>query len=247
MDLHDDPLIVWARQDGRPGVRAWSAPGAVAVACPDLSRRDRLAVHGDPDAVAGLLTREVLPRVGPTYRPLGDETLIAALADRVPQVRMAGRFGWMDVTAPVTPGRGEWLDDDAAVGRLLEVAFPDSYARPGGSGVRRWAGIRDGGDLLATAAEAWSSADIGFIAGVTTHPAARGRGLAAALCGFVTDELLRDRRRVALFVDHWNTAALRTYERLGFTLRRLGVAELVRASGQPASGQPALGPRSVSR
>ncbi len=231
MDLHDDPLIVWARQDGRPGVRAWSAPGAVAVACPDLSRRDRLAVHGDPDAVAGLLTREVLPRVGPTYRPLGDETLIAALADRVPQVRMAGRFGWMDVTAPVAPGRGAWLDDrDGEVARLLETAFPDSYAWPGGSGVRRWAGIRDGGDLRAVAAEAWSVAGIGFVAGVTTHPAARGRGLAAALCGFVTNDLLREKARVALFVDYWNTAALRTYRRLGFALRPLGVATLVSAA-----------------
>jgi GNAT superfamily N-acetyltransferase len=229
MALDDDPLIVWARQDGRPGVRTWSRPGAVAVACPDLSRRDRLAVQGDPDAVAALLTAEVLPEVGPAYRPLGDEGLLAAVADRVPQVRMAGRFGWMDVTAPVAPGRGAWLDDDGEVVRLLETAFPDSYAWPGGSGVRRWAGLRDGGDLRAVAAEAWSVAAIGFIAGVTTHPAARGRGLAAALCGFVTNELLRDRPRVALFVDYWNTAALRTYRRLGFALRPLGVATLVSA------------------
>jgi ribosomal protein S18 acetylase RimI-like enzyme len=224
--LDDDPLIVWARQDARPGVRIWSRPDAVAVACPDLSRRDRLAVQGDPDAVAGLLAGEVLPQVGPTYRPLGDERLIAALADRVPGVRLTGRFGWMDVTAPVAPGRGEWLPDDAEVARLLRVAFPDSYAQPGRTGVRRWAGIRDGGALRATAAEAWSSADIGFLAGVTTHPAARGRGLAAALCGFVTNELLRGRTRVALFVDHDNVAALRTYRRLGFALRRLGAATL---------------------
>ncbi len=231
--LDDDPLIVWARQDGRPGVRTWSRPGAVAVACPGLSRRDRLAVHGDPDAVADLLTGEVLAEVGPTYRPLGDEDLIAAVAERVPQVRVSGRFGWMDVTAPVTPGRGEWLDDDGEVVRLLETAFPDSYAWPGGSGVRRWAGIREGGELRATAAEAWSVAEIGFLAGVTTHPAARGRGLAAALCGFVINDLLRDRARVALFADYWNVAALRTYRRLGFTLRPFGVAELVTAPAAP--------------
>ena len=229
--LIDDPLIVWARQDDRPGVRTWARPGAVAVACPDLSRRDRLAVQGDPDAVAGLLTGEVLPEVGPDYRPLGDETLLAAVADRVPQMRMTGRFGWMDVTAPVAPGRGEWLHDrDGEVAALLGTAFPDSYAWPGRSGVRRWAGIRDGGgELLAVAAEAWSAAGVGFVAGVTTHPAARGRGLAAALCGFVTNDLLRERPRVALFVDYWNDAALRTYRRLGFTLRPLGAATLLSA------------------
>ena len=63
MFLDDDPVIVWARQDGRPGVRTRSRPGAVAVACPDLCRRDRLAVQGDPDAVAALPTSEVLPEL----------------------------------------------------------------------------------------------------------------------------------------------------------------------------------------
>ncbi len=233
MGLEDDPLIVWARQDGRPGVRTWSRPGAVAVACPDLCRKDRLAVHGDPDAVAGLLTGEVLAAVGAGYRPVGDEDLITAVAARVPQVRVTGRFGWMDVTAPVPPGRGEWLADDRAVAALLETAFPDSYAWPGGSGVRRWAGVCEGGELRATAAEAWSVPEIGFLAGVTTHPAARGRGLAAGLCGFVTNDLLRDRARVALFVDHWNAAALRTYRRLGFRLRPIAAATLVSAPAVP--------------
>ena len=231
--LDDDPLIVWARQDGRPGVRVWSRAGAVAVACPDLSRRDRLAVQGDPAAVAALLAGDVLPAVGPGYRPVGDEELIAAVAERVPGVRMAGRFGWMDVTAPVTPGCGEWLAGTGEVTRLLEIAFPDSYAWPGGNGVRRWAGIRDGGELRATAAEAWSSRDIGFVAGVATHPAVRGRGLAAALCGFVTNDLLREKARVALFVDYWNTAALRTYRRLGFGLRPLGAATQVTGPAAP--------------
>ncbi len=232
MTLDDDPLIVWARQDGRPGVRTWSRAGAVAVACPDLSRRDRVAVQGDPGAVAALLAEEVLPAVGPAYRPLGDERLIAAVAAQVPRIRMAGRFGWMDVTAPVTPGRGEWLTGTGEVTRLLETAFPDSYAWPGGSGVRRWAGIRDGGRLQATAAEAWSVRDIGFVAGVATDPAMRGRGLAAALCGFVTNDLLRGKARVALFADYWNEAALRTYRRLGFALRPLAAATQLTVGAQ---------------
>jgi predicted GNAT family acetyltransferase len=78
------------------------------------------------------------------------------------------------------------------------------------------------------AAEAWPVPGIGFLAGVATHPDARGRGLAKRLCAFVTDDLLRDNERVALFVDYWNEAALRTYRRLGFTLRPLGAAAQTR-------------------
>jgi GNAT superfamily N-acetyltransferase len=223
MVLQDDPLIVWAA--GQPGARSWHTAGAIAVACPDLSRRDRLVVQGDPGDVVALLT-EVLPEIGPTYRPLGDEELITAVAERLDGVEKVGRFGWMDTTMPVpTPGAGEWITDLGDVSGLLAEAFPASYAWPGGTGVRRWAGIR-GADraLLATAAEAWSGPEIGFVAGVATRPEARGRGLAAALCAFVTNELLREKQRVALFVDHWNEAAVRTYRKLGFTLRPLGAA-----------------------
>jgi GNAT superfamily N-acetyltransferase len=223
MVLQDDPLIIWAA--GQPGARIWHTTGAIAVACPNLSRRDRLAVHGHPDDVVALLT-EVLPEIGATYRPLGDEDLITSVAERLDGVVKVGRFGWMDITMPVaTPGAGEWITDLDDVSGLLAEAFPASYAWPGGTGVQRWAGIRDADrTLLATAAEAWSVPQIGFVAGVATQPEARGRGLAAALCAFVTNELLRDKQRVALFVDYWNEAAVRTYRKLGFTLRPLGAA-----------------------
>jgi GNAT superfamily N-acetyltransferase len=222
-----DPLVVWAAQDMRPGVRAWVREKAVAVACPDLSRRDRIAVQGEPDAVAALL-RDVLPEVGPQYRPLGDEALLAAVAERLPGIEVAGRFAWMDVTRPVAAtaaGRPHWLPPTAEVAPFLDAVFPDSYARPGGTGVRRWAGIRDAGrGLLAVAADAWSVSQVGFMAGVATRPDVRGRGLAASVCAFVTNELLAGRRRVALFADYWNTAAIATYRKLGFALRPLAVA-----------------------
>jgi GNAT superfamily N-acetyltransferase len=220
-----DPLIQWAAQGLRPGVRAWVRAGAVAVACPELSGRDRLAVHGEPDAVATLLGA-VLPEVGPSFRPLGDEALIEAVAQRVPQLEAAGRFGWLDVTRPVpATGLGDphWLAGDSGVAELLEDAFPESYAWPGGSGVRRWAGITQE-RLVAVAADAWSVPEIGFLAGVATHPEARGRGLAASVCAFVTNDLLAGRQRVALVADYWNSAALATYRRLGFTLRPLAAA-----------------------
>jgi GNAT superfamily N-acetyltransferase len=232
MTFHD-PLLVWAQQGGRPGVRVFTHGDATAVACANLSRRDRVAVAGSvPDVVA--LLSEVLPELGPTYRPLGDEALIAAVAPAVPGLEIAGRFAWMDTTREtwmdinraVGAGRGTWLRDTGEVVELLEEAFPRSYAWPGGDGVRRWAGIHDGQGLVATAAEAWSVPEIGFLAGVATRPDARGRGLATAICSFVTGALLGEHDRIALFADYWNVAAIATYTRLGFGLRSLAAAKL---------------------
>jgi hypothetical protein len=46
------------------------------------------------------------------------------------------------------------------------------------------------------------------------------------VCAFVTDELLRVRRRVALFADYPDVAAIATYAALGFGLRRMAAAAL---------------------
>jgi ribosomal protein S18 acetylase RimI-like enzyme len=59
---------------------------------------------------------------------------------------------------------------------------------------------------------------------VATRAAARGRGLGTTLCAFLTDELIKDRGRVALLVDHENTAAVRSYEKLGYRMRRIAAA-----------------------
>jgi ribosomal protein S18 acetylase RimI-like enzyme len=219
----DDPLILWARQGDKTGVRAWRRPGATAVACADLSAWDRIAVHGEPDAVRDLLA-EVRSRVGPGFRPVGDEKLIDEVAAGG-VIEVAARFAWMDTThAPALPAEGEWLNGDDGVAGLLTEAHPKSYAWPGATGVRRWAGIRRDGELVAAAAEAWSAPGVGFVAGVATRTDLRGAGLGTALCAFVTAELLREHGRVALLVDYSNGGALRAYEKLGFSLRPLAAA-----------------------
>ena len=246
-----DPLIVWAGQGFGRGVRAWYDGDAVVVASPDLSKRDRLAVAGPVESVARLAIG-VFAEVGPSFRPFGDEQLVRELADRVPGMEFSAAFGWMETrTSPthqprsappaqaqpparitsggdlVSAGGPVWLEGDAGVVDLLTEASPASYAWPGRSGVRRWAAVTgDGGELLSVAADAWSAPEVGFLAGVATHPVARGKGLSRQVCGFVTAELISRHGSAALMVDADNPAAMAVYRNLGYTYRAVAAAHL---------------------
>lgn len=221
-----DGHLVWAAQRradrGRgPGVRIFRYGSATAVASPALSGRDRIAVAGE-EGDALLLVREVLREVGPAYRPFGDAELIEALVRGIPGLVAGGpEFLWMEtVSPPGAPADVEWLDDggEKEASALFGLCFPESYAQPGRAGVRRWAGAYDtaGGELLAVAGDAWSGGGCGFLAGVVTHPAARGRGLGVAVSRFVVDALVREHGRAALMVDGDNAPAITAYERAGF-------------------------------
>ncbi|MFJ7246227.1 GNAT family N-acetyltransferase [Kitasatospora sp. NPDC098652] len=205
------------------------------MASPDLSARDRLAVRGSADDAARLV-RRVLTEVGPTYRPVGQASLIESLADAIPGLSLFPRFYWMETsTVPAPPAVAvEWLDEVTVkeATSLFDRFFPDSFAQPGDGGAHRWAGIVDSLDSrtppepLAVAADVWSAAGCGFMAGVCTHPAARGRGLAQAVCGFVLGELVRRHGRAALMVHGGNQSAIAVYERLGMAKRPLAGAQV---------------------
>ncbi|MFO7252182.1 MAG: GNAT family N-acetyltransferase [Actinomycetes bacterium] len=234
----DDALIMWGAQGMKPGIRAWAAADAVAVAAPGLFRRDRIIVLGDP-APAAALVRHALAECGPTFRVLGDEHLVRALTERLPELDSYVTFDWMDTGGPIPPGPDgaaaadgrvtvRWLapDEDPKVADLLEVASPTSWAQPGLPGVRRWAGAWRDGELVACAADAWSAPTVGLIAGVATAPAHRGRRYAEAVCRHVATALLAAHGRVALMVDADNHAAIRVYTRLGLTRRGIAAARL---------------------
>ncbi|MBB4943517.1 GNAT superfamily N-acetyltransferase [Streptosporangium album] len=233
----DDPLLVWAAQGMRAGVRAWALGEAVAVASPDLNRRDRLTVRGDAREVTRLV-RLVLPELGPSYRLLGDRPLVEELAGRMGEVEPPKTFEWMDTDRPppVSADRegavvaAGWLRGaDGEVGTLLAQASPSSWAVPGLPWIRRWAGLREsGGQLVATAADAWSCPRMGFVAGVATAAAARGRGYGQAVCRFVFAALAAEHGRVALMVDTDNRAAIGVYGRLGMKVRPVAAAVVSR-------------------
>ncbi len=220
----DDSLVLWAAQGLAPGVRAWTAGGAVAVASPGLSRRDRLAVRG-PARAATALVRHALAELGPGYRPLGDSALMGELLGALPALRPVSPFRWMELTGTGLdagpPARLLTPAELPEAAELLDTAYPASYAHPLRPGCRGWAGVRDqAGRLTALAADAWSSPEVGYLAGVAAHPAhGRGRGHAEAACRLLLDAMLRRCQRAALMVDHDNPAAIRLYERLGLSRR----------------------------
>lgn len=80
-------------------------------------------------------------------------------------------------------------------------------------------GIRIDGRLAAMTGERMKVAGFGEVSGVCTHPDFRGRGLARVLSVFVTRRILA--RGETPFLHAWadNTAAIRLYEQIGFTVR----------------------------
>lgn len=223
----DDDLVVWAAQDLAGGARAWAGGQAVLAAAADIARRDRLAVWGHP-ADAADLVRHALAELGPTYRPLGEAGLVEAVAGRVEGMERVAAFSWMSLDhLPIGPSDGvSWLEGafDGEIARLLAADAPDSYAAPGRAGVARWAGARVEGALAAVAADAWSAPTVGFMAGVATASALRGRGLAGRVCRWLSGRLVAAHGRAALMVDDHNEAALRLYAALGYRRRPVAVS-----------------------
>ncbi|WP_424533072.1 GNAT family N-acetyltransferase [Sphaerisporangium viridialbum] len=224
----DDFMTVWAAQGMGPGVRVFASGEAIAVVSPGLSRRDRMLVTGPLDDAVPLV-RHALAESGPSFRPLGEESLVRGLAERVGGLRLAGVFDWMDTGGPppVDPGKASWLAEEESpeVAALLADANPGSYAAPGVPGVRRWAGVRtDAGALASVGADAWTAPGAGFIAGVATAVRERGRGHAESVCRFLLGTLLAEHGRVALIVDSWNHTAIGVYERLGMRRRSVAAA-----------------------
>ncbi|MEV0679800.1 GNAT family N-acetyltransferase [Actinosynnema sp. NPDC050436] len=211
-----DPLVRWAAQcllPGRGGV-AWAHGGAVGVLAPRLNRHDRLVLVGPVDGIAAILRARTRPGV----RPL----VLAEVAPALPDLLVAATFGWMERTGTLGAPELPWLDETAwdDVESLLRKANPNSYVWPYEPGPRRWTGVHaEDGTLAAVGADAWSAPGIGFIAGVATHPDHRGRGLSTRVCAALTGALLREEGACALMVDAANAAAIKVYERLGYTYR----------------------------
>jgi ribosomal protein S18 acetylase RimI-like enzyme len=205
---------------------AWVRGGAVAVRH-DYWEEPVTAMAGPPEDVAGLLRD--LAEAAP-----GGHVSFPTVAAAVPVEDSHGwGFAWRTEPVAGDPTVATWLHGDAAaeIDGLLDVAFPHASTRPSSRHARRWAGIRDtDGTLVACIVDCSQSPDLGFVASLAVLPVARGRGLGEALLRWATDELVRERGRVALWYDADNAPAIAIYERLGFTLLPMTSGDLISAA-----------------
>ncbi|MGK5441209.1 GNAT family N-acetyltransferase [Micromonospora sp. URMC 105] len=109
--------------------------------------------------------------------------------------------------------------DLPALRALYAVAYPGNWFDPRMLATGRYVGVRADGDLVAVAGvHVWSPAyRVAALGNVTTHPRVRGRGLGAAVVAALCGRLRAEVDHVVLNVRADNVAAVRLYERLGFT------------------------------
>jgi len=131
----DDPLLLWAAQGMRAGVRAWASGEAVVVAVENVAGRDWVAVCGPVEDVAPMVAA-ILAEDGPRYRPLGDEELLTALCEAVPGLTVRPPFGWMLRDGPTVRSCAADAWSTPGVGLLAGVAA-SPHARGQGLGRAR--------------------------------------------------------------------------------------------------------------
>ncbi|WP_431309144.1 mycothiol synthase [Gordonia prachuapensis] len=192
-----------------PGPRAWAhgdLPGAVALA-----------------GAMGLQRRRELLQL---RRPLGPE------ADELPPLQVADDIVLRTYTGPA---------DDAEILRVNNAAFDWHPEQGGWSPAEITDRVRsewfdpeglflafDAGEPTRLLGFHWTkrqNAELGEVYIVGVDPAAQGRGLGRLLTLAGLHHLAdRAMAEVELYVEGDNTAALRTYERLGFTRYAIDVA-----------------------
>ncbi|MEV7187057.1 GNAT family N-acetyltransferase [Kitasatospora sp. NPDC093102] len=164
--------------------------------------------------------RPFLPRRFTAGLPEGAERALVpdyAVERRTPLLRMLLTDGLptevAHETQPLT------LDDVDAVRALLEESHPDSWFDPRMLADGGYVGVREDGRLLAVAGvHVHSPAQrVAVLGNVTTHPDARGRGLARACVTSLCHHLAATTDHLGLNVRTDNAPAIRLYERLGFT------------------------------
>lgn len=222
------PLVRAFLRDRRRRVRGWSARGA-AVWITEADHDWDADGSGEPGHAAAFgpvdETVTLLAEVAHLLPDGWDLSVPRAAADhaavsvRLPR-HVAWDLQWTTRQPAPTPGEDkvQVLDpaEYAEVDDLLDLANPTASERPGALLARLWVGVRDDtGRLIATAADA-SGPDIGHIASVATHPAARGRGLGAAVTVYLTRLQLAEFDLASLGFYHRNDTARRLYHRVGY-------------------------------
>ncbi len=201
----DHGAVAWLRQgqSGRLGAALLGASGAVATLLDDPTVRDWLE------------------RLGPTRVSVPVEAF-PALQERLP-VHSPSTWEWMWTRTAVPPLPGEELlvrvgpEHKAELTAFLEAHNPRTFGQPFARPAQLWTGIRDGsGALVAVGCSEANTAGVPHLAGITTAPEHRGRGLGSAVSAWLTREALGRAGVCTLGMYATNATARRVYRRLGY-------------------------------
>lgn len=109
--------------------------------------------------------------------------------------------------------------DDPRIGPLL--AHSDSaHIFPGDPRLVRWAGIEEGGELVAVAGQVTEASGAAHLLSVCTHPDHRGRGLAREVCSRIMSAAVAEGAPMLVLEMYTaNEAGRRAYSALGFVER----------------------------
>jgi ribosomal protein S18 acetylase RimI-like enzyme len=210
------------------------ATGAAARYRPELSPFHSVDVLGDdgwaalaalagPDEVIVLFRDEIgMPPPGWTVLFAGDGHQMIAPDDLPPMPGFDGEL------RPITED-----DLDEAIA-LVALTKPGPF-RPRTVDLGGYVGVFRDGRLLAMAGERMHLSGYAEVSAVCTHPDAQGRGLAAVVTLHVATQIQARGETPFLHVAVGNDNAVRLYERLGFTHRRLTQFQAIRT---PSNGGP---------
>jgi len=203
----------------RPVAQGWVGEGATAWIGVDVDEQlPYLSALGAPAAVGALLG-ELVPELPHRQRVTLPRGTPACLPAWVGLDGTDWDFRHLLEPPPRQPAEelvGPETDLDA-VRDLLTASSPRASALPGDNKVARWVGVRDGGRLLACAADTSSTTGVGHLSSIAVHPDARGRGLGAAITAALTRLLFDegcDLVTLGMYAD--NTAGRAMYDRLGY-------------------------------
>jgi ribosomal protein S18 acetylase RimI-like enzyme len=203
----------------RPIARGWLAGRAVAWMGIDGEEHvSYLNTLGPPAEVGALLT-DLLPELPPKQRLTVPRGTPAHLPAWVSMDGTDWDLRWLGAAPPYQPGEDtvEPLTDDAEVDALLRESSPTASALPGDPAVRRWVGIREGGLLIACAADTSAATGVGHLSSIAVRPSARGRNLGAVITSALCRQLFEDGNDIVTLGMYADNGYGRTmYDRLGF-------------------------------
>ena len=238
--MDDDLFLRWHL--GGSTFSSWRVGEAVAVATPRSDGIGCVAL-GDPASIPAAVAA-----AASDLRADGVDEVRLSLppgvqAPAVERVGEVSHWEWMWTDRLSAGGSDDvaWLPDAGpAVGELtaLLAHSPRAHARPGDEGVRCWAGVRRGGELVAAGALCSSPAGTPHLRAIVTHPSHRGRGLGAGVTAFLTEAGLREAPVVTLGMYADNDVARRVYHRLGYTTSHRWVSSRARLGAPVGPNSP---------